>query len=239
MITLIFNADDFGYSRGTNYGILETFKKGIVTSATMMMNMEGTEHAVEIAKQHKELGVGIHLVLTCGKPLSEVHEVNTLVDEKGRFYKNPKVLFEAEIDIRQVEKEWRKQIESFFAYGLTPTHLDSHHHVHFYEKLRLVIQKLAKEFSLPVRIFPNMGSIRPFSDVFVGDFFGKGISHELLYGIVEKAKDGQVIEVMTHPAYVDADLLAGSSYNLDRIKETELLMTWDIPKNVRIYRKRK
>ena len=238
MITLIFNADDFGYSRGTNYGILDTFKKGIVTSTTMMMNMGGTDHAIELAKQYKELGVGIHLVLTCGKPLSESFEVDTLVDEKGIFYKNPKILFEGEVDIRQVEIEWRKQIELFYAYGLTPTHLDSHHHVHTNEKLRPVILKLAKEFSLPVRIFPDMGCVEPFSDVFIGDFFGKDISHELLYRIVEKATDGQVIEVMTHPAYVDADLLAGSSYNLDRIKETELLMTWDIPKNVCIYRKR-
>ncbi|MEH7013290.1 ChbG/HpnK family deacetylase, partial [Neobacillus niacini] len=39
MITLIVNADDFGFSRGVNYGIIDAHKYGIVNSATVMMNM--------------------------------------------------------------------------------------------------------------------------------------------------------------------------------------------------------
>ncbi|GAA0346175.1 hypothetical protein GCM10008931_41800 [Oceanobacillus oncorhynchi subsp. oncorhynchi] len=41
MSKLIINADDFGYSKGVNFGIIESYKNGIVTSTTMMTNMPG------------------------------------------------------------------------------------------------------------------------------------------------------------------------------------------------------
>jgi predicted glycoside hydrolase/deacetylase ChbG (UPF0249 family) len=49
MIKLIVNADDFGYSRGINHAIIDCHQHGIVNSATMMMNMPGVAHAVELA----------------------------------------------------------------------------------------------------------------------------------------------------------------------------------------------
>lgn len=52
MKKLIINADDFGYSRAVTYGILDSYKTGILTSTTMMMNTEATEHAVEAAKEN-------------------------------------------------------------------------------------------------------------------------------------------------------------------------------------------
>ena len=39
MIKLIVNADDFGLTEGTNYGIIDGHINGIVNSTTMMMNM--------------------------------------------------------------------------------------------------------------------------------------------------------------------------------------------------------
>ncbi len=45
---LIVNADDFGYSRGINRGIVEAHERGIVTSTTMMVNAPATGEAVEL-----------------------------------------------------------------------------------------------------------------------------------------------------------------------------------------------
>lgn len=56
MIKLIVNADDFGLTEGTNYGIIDGHINGLVNSTTMMMNMPGTEHAVHLAKEYKTLG---------------------------------------------------------------------------------------------------------------------------------------------------------------------------------------
>ena len=115
MKKLIINADDFGYSRAVTYGILDSYKTGILTSTTMMMNTEATEHAAETAKENPELGVGVHLVLTFGKPLLNTHK--TIVDEGGNFrklsiYENGNF----EIDLEEVYKEWRAQIEKFLSY---------------------------------------------------------------------------------------------------------------------------
>ena len=69
MKKLIMNADDFGLSEAVNYGILKGFQDGILTSTTIMANMPGFDHAVEMAKQHPEMHIGVHLNLTCYKPL--------------------------------------------------------------------------------------------------------------------------------------------------------------------------
>lgn len=82
---LIVNADDFGYSKGVNLGIIEAHRAGVVTSTTTMVNMGGFEHAVQLARETPTLGVGIHLVLTCGAPVS--HDVPSLTDEHGRFHR--------------------------------------------------------------------------------------------------------------------------------------------------------
>jgi len=239
MITLIVNADDFGYSKGTNYAIIETFKKGIVTSTTMMMNMPETDHAIELAKCYTGLGVGVHLVLTCGKPLSDPYDVPTLVRRDGSFYKKPHEVLTETLSLDEVEKEWRKQVHLFYEKGLTPTHLDSHHHVHKHPLLHPVIEKVGNEFGLPVRVYPQQGKTKPFSDVFRGDFYGKDVSVSLLEKIVREGKDGETIEIMTHPAYIDTALLEGTSYCMERAKETDVLLSWDVPKNVQIYQKYK
>ncbi|MCQ6338035.1 ChbG/HpnK family deacetylase, partial [Bacillus cereus] len=91
------------------------------------MNMPGTEHPVRLAKEYNLLGVGVHLVLPAGEPL--LGDVPSLVGSDGSFHKHS-VVREGNINPEEVEREWTAHIEKFLSYGLTPTHLDSHHHVH-------------------------------------------------------------------------------------------------------------
>ncbi|MDD0233829.1 MULTISPECIES: ChbG/HpnK family deacetylase, partial [Enterobacteriaceae] len=44
---LIVNADDFGLSKGQNYGIIEACRNGIVTSTTALVNGQAIDHAVQ------------------------------------------------------------------------------------------------------------------------------------------------------------------------------------------------
>lgn len=67
---LIVNADDFGLSKGQNYGIIEACRRGVVTSTTALVNGEEVEHAAQLSREVPELGVGMHFVLTLGMPLS-------------------------------------------------------------------------------------------------------------------------------------------------------------------------
>ena len=223
MKKLIINADDFGYSRAVTYGILDSYKTGILTSTTMMMNTGATEHAAETAKENPGLGVGVHLVLTFGKPLLNTHK--TIVDESGNFrklsiYENGNF----EIDLEEVYKEWRAQIEKFLSYGLVPTHLDSHHHINSFGKLYEVYLRLAEEYSLPVRNnFPDLKNIN--SRVKTTDFFHLEYK-EALENLESTAKIFEIydsVEVMTHPSYLDKFIMENSSFNMPRLEETAFL----------------
>ena len=61
---LIVNADDFGASTGINRGIVEAHENGIVTSASLMVDMPGTSDAVRYARAPSKLDLGLHVVLT-------------------------------------------------------------------------------------------------------------------------------------------------------------------------------
>ena len=60
---LIINADDFGLSRGANYGIIDAYRNGVVRSTSIMAGMPGFDHAVELLKEYPDLGCGVHLTL--------------------------------------------------------------------------------------------------------------------------------------------------------------------------------
>ena len=85
MTKLTVNADDFGYSEGVNAGIISAHKNGIVTSTTIMSNMPAYEDGVKLLRENKYLKCGVHLTLSCYKPLLKTHK--TIVDENGNFYK--------------------------------------------------------------------------------------------------------------------------------------------------------
>ncbi|TYS67556.1 chitin disaccharide deacetylase [Sutcliffiella horikoshii] len=235
MIRLIVNADDFGLCQGVNYGILDSHLYGIVTSTTMMMNMPGTEHAIELAKAHPALGVGIHLVLTGGYPINQ--DVPSLVDEKGAFLRLSAVnsnTGEIPWKLKEVEREWDAQIKKFLASGLHPTHLDSHHHVHTLPQLLPVIQKLAKQYNLPVRangLF-TLPKIKSFTDICLLDFYGDSIEPNYFERLPHYVADETTVEVMCHPAYLDSFLLENSSYHVQRVKELDILINSDIPDGV-------
>jgi chitin disaccharide deacetylase len=59
---LIVNADDLGYTEGVTRGIVEAHERGIVTSASLMVDRPAAADAVERARG-TALSVGLHAVL--------------------------------------------------------------------------------------------------------------------------------------------------------------------------------
>jgi predicted glycoside hydrolase/deacetylase ChbG (UPF0249 family) len=57
---LTVNADDFGFTRGVNCGILEAHDRGIVTSASLMVERPAATEAADEARERPRLGVGLH-----------------------------------------------------------------------------------------------------------------------------------------------------------------------------------
>lgn len=217
---LIINADDFGMCEGNSLAILLAHEKGLVTSTTVMMNMPYASWALDKAKQYPDLGIGVHLTLTMGKPLLPGKKSYT--DDEGNFLR-PSAYEDGfpDGDPEEVYAEWKAQIEAFIQYtGHLPTHLDSHHHVHMEHGQKEVIKRLAKEYNLPIRQTKQL--IDPYIPAFT-NFYNKELSFETFKNICEQ-NDGTV-EIMTHPALIDERLMQVSSYNLLRMKELEYLMS--------------
>lgn len=224
---VIINADDFGYSKGQNLGVLECIQEGIVSSTSLMVNMPGFEHAVSLMRQYPNLNVGIHFVMTVGKPISDAKGIT---NEHGYFEKNLERLENAsEVEI---EKEYRAQLQRFFDTGFTPDHLD--YHVSCNQKQYAVIMKLAKEFQIPIRATtPEVERIAAKKGIkssrnFMNEFYDQGVSLDTLIHIFESNKDKDLIEIMCHPAYVDQTILQNSSYNTKRAFEKEILTGHEI-----------
>lgn len=132
---LIVNADDFGMSRGISYGILLAHRSGFLTSASLMVNMPGTDYALAHLVAAPALSVGIHLNICRGKPISPAHDVPSLVDASGDFHPPPvmiRKLWRWQVSTPELEVEFRAQIRWMKSRGLQPTHADSHHHMHIY-----------------------------------------------------------------------------------------------------------
>jgi predicted glycoside hydrolase/deacetylase ChbG (UPF0249 family) len=244
---LIVNADDFGYSRGTNYGILDSFQQGILTSATLMANTPGFMHAVEIAKEQPNLGVGIHLNLTFGKPLGKGYK--KITDLSGNFPAlSPTATSHLVVDEKETETELRLQIERVLEANIRPTHLDSHHHFHKEKVATKLVCKLAKEYNLPLRWgYPDLDFLEDVSHTgqLILDFDfkimeimkqPKEIWNELLLQyiqrIIEVIKSNKYLytEIMSHPAYIDKYLYDHTSMDKVRAFETAALCHPMIPK---------
>ncbi len=155
MKRLIVNADDFGRAPGVIQGILDAHLNGIVTSTTIMINFDTALAGLERAMaEAPDLGVGLHLNLTSGKPVSSPEHVRTLIDDHDRFYPPGAwaARFEA-FDPDQVQREIEAQMDRFIALaGHPPDHLDAHHHSTYFHPAGLrTMLDLAGRYHIPMR----------------------------------------------------------------------------------------
>lgn len=219
MKKLIINADDFGYCKGVNYGIIEAHTDGVLTSTTMMANMPGFDHAVELHRHYPNLGIGVHLNLTTGSPV--LNHLKTIVDTEGNFRNQAYYKGSFIIDQQEVYDEWKAQIEKILAAGIQPTHLDAHHHANLFGDFNRIYLRLADEYNLPVRNnFKNQDPTRKTTEGFVYTMETVLQSEESLRQLFEIH---DTVEIMCHPAFLDTFLLASSSYTSPRTEELELL----------------
>jgi hopanoid biosynthesis associated protein HpnK len=135
---LIVNADDFGFTRDVNLGIVEAHRRGILTAATLMVNGMAFEHAVELARENPGLDVGCHLVLVGGRSVADPARklpgsVRRLGFEMGAW----------------VEREMEAQVEKILAVGLRPSHVDTHKHTHLAPPVLGAVCRIAHRYGIP------------------------------------------------------------------------------------------
>ena len=220
---LIINADDFGYSKGVNYGIIEAYKNGLVTSTTIMMNMPYVDHALDLYKENLGLGLGIHFVLTSYLPLTDSPE---LLGAKGVMDLDFNRI--ALCSEKAIEAELRAQLDLLIKKGYKITHADSHHHVHRIPKVLKIISKICREYDLAMRTVPEQRDMDEFdnniktTEKFEWEFYDKEATFEKFKDIVSQSNISS-LEICTHPAFIDLHLKNFSNYVEPRMLELDVL----------------
>jgi chitin disaccharide deacetylase len=152
MKQLIVNADDFGLTEQVSRGILDAHHEGIVTSTTLMANGGAFDTAASMGRRAPHLGIGVHLNLTDGAPVSPGWSIPSLADRWGRLHLSPGRLLQGvvtrQVNLADVETELRRQVKKVFGAGISPTHLDGHKHVQVLPGVSDIVIRLAQEFSI-------------------------------------------------------------------------------------------
>jgi predicted glycoside hydrolase/deacetylase ChbG (UPF0249 family) len=118
-----------------------------------MANMPAAHEAVEITKKLPSLGVGVHLNLTEGKPLSQPADVRALLGADGELdCSTTKLAFFSLAGPKTrgaIRTELAAQIQWVIESGVKPTHLDSHKHFHTFPVVFSIVCQLARRFQIP------------------------------------------------------------------------------------------
>jgi hopanoid biosynthesis associated protein HpnK len=149
---LIVNADDFGRSRSINEAVIRSHREGILTTASLMVNEEACAEAIELAKQHPTMGVGLHLTLLMGHSALSPREIPGLVNERGEFLDDPvkvgfKYFFRRELR-EQLRKEIHAQFARFRATGLPLDHVNGHLHLHLHPTVFRILMEDAENLGI-------------------------------------------------------------------------------------------
>jgi hopanoid biosynthesis associated protein HpnK len=171
---LVTVADDFGKSVSVNTAIMEAHDRGILTSASLMAGGEEFDEAIKIARDRRSLSVGIHITLCDGKPVLARSEIPGLVTGDGYFEKNPAkawIRYSSSGLRPQIEREVRAQFDRMEDSGISPDHVDAHHHLQMHPAVFDILCRVAAERGVRWIRVPG----EPLSALFGKHFLRRGV----------------------------------------------------------------
>jgi predicted glycoside hydrolase/deacetylase ChbG (UPF0249 family) len=128
---VIFHVDDAGMCHDANMGAKDALGNGVACSTSVMFPCAAVPEFMEIWKANPTWDVGVHLTMTAEwknyrwGPVAGKETVPGLVDKEGCMWPEVfQVMKSAMPD--EVETEIRAQVDRCTAFGMKPTHLDSH-----------------------------------------------------------------------------------------------------------------
>jgi predicted glycoside hydrolase/deacetylase ChbG (UPF0249 family) len=131
---LIVNADDFGFTRDVNEGIVYAHRNGILTAATLMATGPAFDHAVELARETPTLDLGVHLVLVDAEGYPPTLARLTAAVLLGRI---------------PIYERLAGQVRKILDAGIQPSHLDTHKHTHLLPQVLDAVARISSEFRIP------------------------------------------------------------------------------------------
>ena len=128
---LMIHADDVGMCRETVLGATDAYENGVVSCMSIMMECPWVGLIADYLKQHPNTDAGLHLALNSEwdfyrfGPVAGKSAVPSLADQWGCLWDSvEQVKKNATAD--EVEIEIRAQIARALAFGIKPTHIDTH-----------------------------------------------------------------------------------------------------------------
>lgn len=235
---LIINCDGLGLCHAANVGVFSALRRGIATSASLMVPCAWAAHAASQVEPGDDIGV--HLTLTAeytNYKWGPITQAPSLLGGDGGFPRSIADLWD-HAEVGEVLRELRSQIERAVQWGVDVTHLDSH-----MQSLPLrpeffdVYMELAVEFELPVRLpsaaseaqvgFP-FRSLAESENVLAPDQIVRhsGIGGRAAFlGLLGSLPPG-VTELYLSPAIDSAELRALSPEAASMVDDLELLLDW-------------
>ena len=228
--SIVVNADDFGWNETCSTAILESFKKGYITTTTACVNGTFFSEAISLIKETPYRNrVGIHINLTEGEPVSEGIKTNKLFcNDNGEFTffsKRLKIL--SSEDKKNIYEEISAQVQKYKATGLSIHHADSHHHIHNAPNIYRIFMRVMEEQGIRrIRKLRNIGSIS-FPKRLAKQYYNMqldrlGLSFTDYFGELsdfesfdDSKLDRKTLEIMIHPDYDASSILIDRDTSAD------------------------
>lgn len=226
MKKLVVVADDFGWTKAVNKGVVKSYKEGIVSEISLMLNSPATNHAIDFIKKLNIKDVGLHMLLI-NKRIVKRSDYANLFKEKPASYIESLALSELELFKTLV--------------GRKPTHIIPQYGIHGNLKLLQVLIDYVKEEGTPMRIPKSaMSKANPDENYAAEIMFKRsGVkTTNYLFGHVtgcdlkevkdkfldelRAVRDGESAEILLHPGYFDAEILRYSSVGYERARDLAL-----------------
>ena len=156
---VIVTADDFGFSREVNAGIIHAHREGILTATSLMVAANASAEAAALARENPRLDVGLHLVVCRGQSVLAPDRLAGIVDASGKFPESPvgaglRYFFNRAIRTR-LRDEIRAQIEAHLKLIGRLDHIDGHLNFHVHPVIADLLIDLCAEYRVPCVRLPR------------------------------------------------------------------------------------
>lgn len=158
--SLVINGDDFGYSPAINAAIVRNHAAGGLTSASLLLNGAAAREAFRLARARPDLGVGWHINLTEGGPVSPPRAVPSLVDRRGLFRPlgaQLRGILAGTARTDELARELAAQLALLLDAGIAPTHVDGHLHAHAFPRVLPLVLGLVARHRIGALRSPRLG----------------------------------------------------------------------------------
>jgi hopanoid biosynthesis associated protein HpnK len=156
---LIVTADDFAISHEVNAAVARAHRKGVLTSASLIVAGAARDEAAEIAAENPELDVGLHVTLCEGRSVLGHEHLHGMVNSAGRFRSSPvragiRYYFDRSMRAA-LRDELRAQVELHLQLTGRLAHIAGHLNFHIHPTVTDLLIELCVEYEIPCMRLPR------------------------------------------------------------------------------------